>query len=157
MTLLLTALLATAPPALAQGRVQVSYEVIVAQVPAKDELWKALGRKFEALDAAQAEAVQTELAKDSVAVVARPMMTALANQETFFQKSSGEEYIKATMKGAPAEGGFQLEATVEMDVTNGPITWSGLVPTAEDELSVLAVRPKKGLVVVIRMREAGAR
>lgn len=144
-------------PALAQTRVQVSYEVIVAQVSKRDETWSSLGKKLEPLDADRAEMMQAALARDNVRVVSRPLLTALSTQQAFFEQRSGDEYVRATLSSAPTMDGYDVDATLELDVVKAPITWEGVVPVAEDDLAVLAVRPQKNLVVIIRMRRSGTR
>ncbi|MCK6503390.1 hypothetical protein L6R53_08325 [Myxococcota bacterium] len=157
MTHALALALALASPVHAQARVQVSYEIIVAQVGKRDETWQDLSRKFQALDGDQAEAMQAALARDNVRVVSRPMLTALSTQEAFVEQRSGDEFLRATLSSVPTMDGYDVDATLELDVVKGPITWDAVVPVAEDDLAVLAVRPKKNLVVLIRMRRSGAR
>lgn len=157
MTQLLALALLLASPARAQARVQVSYELIVAQVSRRDETWKSLGKKLEPLDAERAEEMQAALARDNVRVVSRPLLTALSTQQAFVEQRSGDEFVRATLSSVPTMDGYDVDATLELDVVNGPITWEGVVPVADGDLAVLAVRPQKNLVVIIRMRRTGAR
>jgi hypothetical protein len=84
-------------------------------------------------------------------------LTALSTQQAFVEQRSGDEFVRATLSSVPTMDGYDVDATLELDVVNGPITWEGVVPVADGDLAVLAVRPQKNLVVIIRMRRTGAR
>ncbi len=149
---LVALLLALSPPAAAQARAQLNYEVIVAQVDKKASAWSSLGRKLGPVGAEAAEEMRKALAADDTRVMARPLITAYENQEAYFEQRSGDEYVTATISGAENSEGYTLTVEVGMDILSSPATWSGSVDAVDSGMAVLAMRPKKNLVVLVRAR-----
>lgn len=154
MTSLLLALLAAHATAAAQGRSQLNYEVIVAHVGKNDAAWDGIGRKLQPMSQEQAAEQREALADDRTRVMARPLLTAHQGQEAFIEQRSGEEFVRATLSGTRGDGRYTMNARVEMDVLRSPLSWSGDVPAVDGDMAILGVRPKKNLVVLIRVREA---
>lgn len=152
MPSLVALLLALTPSAEAQARAQLNYEVIVAQVDKKATAWSSLGRKLLPVNADAAEEMRKALASDDTRVMARPLITAYENQEAYFEQRSGDEYVTASISGSQNSEGYTLKVEVGMDILNSPATWSGSIDAVDSGMAVLAMRPKKNLVVLVRAR-----